>query len=95
MQKEPAVATTIPVLHIVEKHWIATLGKTRATQKDPRRHQYALAFSIRYDFNEHVLFKLEAHSIDGRYQTFDTVRIPNPTPSNHNTLIAVKTTLSF
>ena len=62
---------------------------------DPRRHQYDLAFSIRYDFNEHVLFKLEAHTIDGRYQTFDTVRIPNPTPSNHNTLIAVKTTLSF
>ena len=52
---------------------------------------------LRYDINEHVLIKIEGHYIDGTYQTFNTVRIPNPaaTKKNQTTVFAVKTTLSF
>ena len=55
------------------------------------------AVSVRYDVNEHILFKVEWHNIDGTYQTFNTVRIPNPvsTRRNSTSVLAVKTTLSF
>ena len=64
---------------------------------DPAAYQDDLAISLRYDISEHVLFKLEAHRIDGSYQTFDTVRIPNPSGSRQNstTIFAAKTTFSF
>ena len=47
--------------------------------------------------NDHIIIKIEAHSIDGTYQTFDTVRIPNPaaTLKNSTDVLAIKTTLSF
>lgn len=55
------------------------------------------ALSVRFDLNEHVLFKLEAHHVDGEFQTFNTVRIPNPagTRRTTDTLFAAKTTFSF
>jgi hypothetical protein len=64
---------------------------------DSQRHQDDYDLSLRYDLNDHVLFKVEAHYIDGTYQTFDTERIPNPpaTLKPHTTVFAVKTTLSF
>jgi hypothetical protein len=58
-------------------------------------YQHDTALSLRYDLNEHVLFKVEAHYFDGTYETFNTVRIPNPNPKPNTTVLAVKTTLSF
>jgi hypothetical protein len=62
-----------------------------------RNYQHDLALSLRYDVNEHVLFKIEAHDIAGTYQTFDTSRISNPPAGldKNTTVLAVKTTLSF
>jgi hypothetical protein len=70
---------------------------TSTPRSDPRVHQRDSALNIRYDVNEHLLFKIEAHYIDGTYQTFNTVRIPNPTATTARNamLIAIKTTLSF
>jgi hypothetical protein len=64
---------------------------------DPASHQYDSAVSFRYDVNDHVIFKIEAHYIDGTYQTFNTPRIPNPAGSlkPDTTVLAVKTTISF
>ena len=64
---------------------------------DPVVHQRDTSVSVRYDVNEHLLFKIEAHRIDGVYQTFNTERIPNPaaTRQDQTTVFAVKTTLSF
>jgi hypothetical protein len=61
----------------------------------PGNHQYDTAVCIRYDYNDHVTFKVEGHLINGDDQTFNTVRTPNPTPSENNTVVAFKTTLSF
>jgi hypothetical protein len=63
----------------------------------PADYQHDIALSVRYDLNDHVIFKVEAHDIDGTYQTFNTVRIPNPASGlkNDTTLFAVKTTISF
>jgi hypothetical protein len=68
-------------------------ASTAAAQK----HQTDYALSLRYDLSEHVLFKIEGHYIEGTYQTFNTVRIPNPSATRQNTttVIAVKTTFSF
>ncbi len=67
------------------------------TGSNPADYQHDAALSIRYDLNDHVIFKVEAHDIDGTYQTFNTVRIPNPASGlkNDTTLFAVKTTISF
>lgn len=67
------------------------------TNPTARNYQKDVAFSVRYDVNENVLIKAEVHRLDGTYQTFNTVRIPNPpaTRQDQNTVFAVKTTLSF
>ena len=69
--------------------------KDRYSSNGYRSYQHDLAASLRYDLSEHVLFKIEAHRIDGTYQIFDTVRTSNPSPKESSTLFAVKTTLSF
>ena len=61
----------------------------------PGGYQRDGALSLRYDLNDHVLFKIEAHDIDGTYELFNTARIPNPKPKGDNLVIAAKTTLSF
>lgn len=53
------------------------------------------AASIRYDVNEHVTCKLEFHSIDGRYNVFNTPRTPNPVIADETTYFAAKVTFSF
>jgi hypothetical protein len=69
---------------------------TTSSRSAPQNHQRDVAVSLRCDVNDHVLVKLEAQFLDGLYQTFNTARIPNPAPSqNRNTVVAVKTTLSF
>lgn len=75
---------------------VTSLYSTRPSS-DPSTFQHDAAVSVRFDLNEHVLFKLEAHYIEGTYQTFDTARIPNPSAglSDDNVVLAAKTTLSF
>jgi len=55
------------------------------------------AFAVRYDVNEHLLFKVEVHAIRGTKDFFDTEGISNPPSrlSNSTTLFAAKTTISF
>jgi hypothetical protein len=61
----------------------------------PSHYQHDSVACLRYDYNEHILFKVEAHLVDGTYQTFNTPRIPNPAKQDRTTVLAVKTTLSF
>jgi len=65
------------------------------SSSNPADYQHDTAISFRYDLNDHVLFKIEAHSFNGTYETFNTVRITNPNPKTNNTVFAVKTTVSF
>ena len=53
--------------------------------------------SGRYDFNDHLLFKLEVHFIDGTKDFFNLPGISNPPASlkDSTTLFAAKTTFSF
>lgn len=51
--------------------------------------------SVRYNVNEHVILKAEFHSIDGRYNVFNTVRTPNPTKADSSSFWAVKSTFIF
>jgi len=53
------------------------------------------ALSVRYNVNEHVILKAELHSIDGRYNVFNTVRTPNPTKADSSSFWAVKSTFIF
>ena len=63
----------------------------------PSQYQHDTDFSVRYNVNDHVIVKLEWHDIDGTYQTFNTVQIPNPANKlkSESQVIAVKTTLFF
>jgi len=63
----------------------------------PSQYQHDLDFSVRYNVNDHVIVKLEWHDMDGTYQTFNTMQIPNPASKlkSHNEVFAVKTTLFF
>jgi hypothetical protein len=60
-----------------------------------RRRDWALA--VRYDFNEHLLFKLEGHAIDGTKEMFNVPGISNTNASLKDSmmLFVAKTTLSF
>lgn len=53
------------------------------------------ALSVRYNVNEHVILKAEYHSIDGRYNVFNTARTPNPTKADSSSFWAVKSTFIF
>ncbi len=71
--------------------------RDRYNSRDSRDYQKDFAVSLRYDLNEHVLFKIEAHRIGGTYGLFNTARIPNPaaTRKDEDTVFAAKTTFSF
>ncbi len=62
---------------------------------DAANHNRDWAFSVRYDLNEHILFKAEYHFVDGRMNMFNTLRTPNPAMQDDTSFFAVKTTLSF
>lgn len=53
--------------------------------------------AVRYDLNDHLLFKIEVHAIDGTMEMFNVPGISNPPASlkNSMTLFAAKTTFSF
>lgn len=53
------------------------------------------ALSVRYNVNENVIIKLEAHQIDGSYNILNTARNPNPTTKGDMSYFAAKTTLMF
>lgn len=55
------------------------------------------ALSVRFDLNDHVLFKLEGHHVDGTMGLFNTPRVPNPPAGRESRFayFAAKTTLSF
>ena len=63
----------------------------------PPLAQTDYAVSIRFDVNEHLLFKLEGHYIDGSGKLFDTPAQPQPFAQRENswTMIAAKMTVSF
>ena len=58
-------------------------------------HNRDWALSLKYELNEHVIIKLEGHSINGTYDMFNTTRTPNSVLKNHTDYVAIKTTLSF
>lgn len=66
----------------------ATIAPSALQRKD-----YALA--IRYDLNDHVLFKLEGHAIDGTRDMFNVPGVVNNKFKDSMSLFAAKTTLSF
>jgi hypothetical protein len=66
-----------------------------ATTPEAQRHLDDLAFSVRYNVNENVILKAEYHSIDGRYNVFNTARTPNPTRADSTSFWAVKSTFVF
>jgi hypothetical protein len=69
--------------------------RTGYSSSNSSDYQHDTALSLRYDLNDHVLFKIEAHYFDGTYETFNTARIMNPNPKPNNTVFAAKTTISF
>jgi len=64
------------------------------TSADKRRDWTS---AVRYDVNEHLLFKLEVHAIDGNRDMFNVPGIANPPGSLKKSmmLFVAKTTLSF
>ncbi len=69
--------------------------RTGYRSSNPGDYQHDSALSLRYDLNDHVIFKIEGHYFNGTYETFNTVRISNPNPKPNTTVFAVKTTISF
>lgn len=63
----------------------------------PVLSQRDFAVSARFDVNEHLMFKLEGHVIDGAGKLFDTVTHPQPVALRDNswTMLAAKVTVSF
>lgn len=68
-------------------------GTTTTTKK----HQYDSAVSLRYDYNEHLLFKIEAHVYDGAGKVYDTLehRQLQTNLDQHWSMFAVKTSYVF
>jgi len=60
-----------------------------------RRHDWTVG--ARYDFNDHLIFKLEGHYITGEKDLFNVPGVENPKTSIRNNmfLFAAKTTVSF
>jgi hypothetical protein len=60
-------------------------------------HRADWAVAVRYDFSDHLLFKLEVHDINGTKGIFNVPGISNPTAVSKDSmmLFVAKTTLSF
>lgn len=70
-------------------------SKDTDSAPDAANHLDDLALSVRYNVNENVILKAEYHSIDGRYNVFNTARTPNPVRADSSSFWAVKTTFVF
>lgn len=82
--------------YVSYSHERSTL-RTSAAVTIPSLVQADYALSARFDVNENVLFKVEAHYMDGSGKLFDTPRARQPVAGRDNSwlLFAAKTTLSF
>jgi hypothetical protein len=62
-----------------------------------KKKQRDYALSVRFDVNEHLLFKIEGHYYDGSGQVWDTIANPQPHQplSRYWTMLAFKTTISL
>lgn len=63
----------------------------------PPLSQTDYAISVRFDLNDHLLFKLEGHYLDGAGKLFDTPAHPQPLAQRDHswTMLAAKMTVSF
>lgn len=70
-------------------------AKTAAARAASERKDWTV--SGRYDVNDHLLFKLEVHFIDGTKDMFNVPGVPNPPAALKDSMVlfAAKTTLSF
>jgi len=70
---------------------------TLSTGPLPSKIQIDRAFSLRFDLSEHLIFKLEGHSLRGAGKVFDTAANPQPVGSLTPkwSMIAAKTTYVF
>jgi hypothetical protein len=72
--------------------WDTYPGPTSPLEAHSRRDW---TVALRYDVNDHLLIKLEAHAIDGTKDIFNVPGIENAAMKDSMSLFAVKTTLSF
>ncbi|HEY9154135.1 MAG TPA: hypothetical protein VIM69_03330 [Opitutaceae bacterium] len=70
---------------------------TAATPTFPHLKQGDYALSARFDINEHMLFKLEGHYMNGSGKIFDTLADPQPIQNRDNswTMFAAKVSFIF
>ena len=70
---------------------------TGTLPSDPVNGRQDWALALRYDFNDHLLFKIEGHAIHGTKDIFNVPGVENPTAKIKDSmlLVAAKTTLSF
>jgi hypothetical protein len=63
----------------------------------PDLHQSDYAVSARFDLNDHLIFKLEGHYMDGSGKLFNTPSHPQPVSTRDNSwmMLAAKITYSF
>jgi len=63
----------------------------------PLTKQKDLALSVRFDVNDHLLFKLEGHYMDGSGKIFDLPSKPQPAATRDNSwmMLAAKMTVMF
>jgi len=66
----------------------ATIAPSALQRKD-------CALAVRYDVNDHLLFKIEGHAIDGARDMFNVPGVVNSHFKDSMSLFAAKTTLSF
>jgi hypothetical protein len=67
------------------------------TTSGPENKRRDIAVALRFDYSEHLLFKIEAHAINGTRDMFSVPGIPNPANELKDSmaLFAAKTTISF
>jgi len=72
-------------------------GVNSATAVFPMQRQGDTALSVRFDINDHLLFKLEGHYMDGAGKIFDIPSYPQPVALRNNSwaMFAAKITYTF
>lgn len=73
------------------------IGKNPLQASPPTLRQGDFALSARFDINEHLIFKVEGHYMDGAGKIFDTLSHPQPVADTDDSwfLFAAKVTYSF
>ncbi|ACB73902.1 hypothetical protein [Opitutus terrae] len=83
--------------YVSHSHDATVLIPAQAGLSLPPLSQTDYAVSAKFDLNEHLIFKLEGHYLDGSGKLFDTPAHPQPFVQRDNswTMVAAKMTLSF